>query len=259
MSLNADFRVDWREHVAVFTLNAEHNLNALTKTMITGLECCLNEMPDRGANVLIITGSGQAFCSGTDLKEASDLSSEQASEKADQFRDLFFRIYRSPIISIAAINGLALGGGLELALACRFRVAERGVKMGLPEVKLAFLPCYGGTQFLPPLIGKSRAADLMLTGRSVGAEEGLAMGLVNRMSVDRESALDQSLKLASEISQYSQGAVSRILQCINQADNSVCSVGLDFEGAMSREQGNSADAREGLQSFLEKRKPKFIR
>lgn len=252
-----DYRVDWRDDLVIFTLSAEKRLNALSRNMVDGLEKCLDAMSAKGVRAIVITGLGKAFCAGTDLREASELSHEEQCDKADRIRELFFRLQTMPLTSIAAINGHALGGGLELAMACTLRMAHPSASLGLPEVKLAVIPCYGGTQLLPSLIGKSRAADLMLTGRTIGAEEAHHIGLVNRLAEAKQPFLEQALSFSREVTGHSQRAIEDIRQCLAVASETVTQSGLTLEGQVCRAQGDSRDAKEGLRAFLEKRPPQF--
>lgn len=252
-----DYRVDWRDDLVIFTLSAEKRLNALSRNMVDGLEKCLDAMSAKGVRAIVITGLGKAFCAGTDLREASELSHEEQCDKADRIRELFFRLQTMPLTSIAAINGHALGGGLELAMACTLRMAHPSASLGLPEVKLAVIPCYGGTQLLPSLIGKSRAADLMLTGRTIGAEEAHHIGLVNRLAEAKQPFLEQALSFSREVTGHSQRAIEDIRQCLAVASETVTQSGLTLEGQVCRAQGDSPDAKEGLRAFLEKRPPQF--
>ena len=254
----SDYSVDWHEDLVVFTLNSPKRLNAVTRSMALGLRDCVDEIPRRKVRALIITGAGdKAFCSGTDLREAQELGDDAASAKADFIRDLLFRIHTMPITSVAAINGLALGGGFEIALACTFRVMSASAGVGLPEVKLAVIPAYGGTQYLPALVGFSRAADIMLTGRTVKAEEALAMGLVNRLADESQSVLDQAIAFAREVTVNSQFGINGIRQCLDGAALMATKEGLEHEKYVINNQGESPDPMEGIQAFLEKRPPKF--
>ena len=252
-----DYRVDWHDDLVIFTLSAEKRLNALSLTMVDGMEKCLDAMSAKGVRAIVITGLGKAFCAGTDLHEASELSHDEQCDKADRIRELFFRLQTMPLTGIAAINGHALGGGLELAMACTLRMAHPNAGLGLPEVKLAVIPCYGGTQLLPSLIGKSRAADLMLTGRTIAAEEAHHIGLVNRLADAKQPFLEQALSFAREVSCHSQRAIADIRQCLAAASETVTPSGLALEGQVCRAQDDSRDAKEGLRAFLEKRPPQF--
>lgn len=253
-----DFSVEWQEDLVIFTLRSPKRLNALTKSMANGLSDCIDEIPGKGVRAIVVTGEGRAFSAGTDLKEAKEMGSEAASAKADFLRDLFFRIQNLPLTSMAAVNGIALGGGMELALACTLRIAAPDASFGLPEVKLAVIPAYGGTQMLPALIGKSRATDIMLTGRTVKVSEAFSIGLVNRIASDDAPFLDQAIAYCREITANSQLAISNIRKCIDKAGAEVTRAGLDLEEAVCKSQSGSYDAGEGVRAFLEKRPPKYL-
>jgi enoyl-CoA hydratase len=239
-------------------LTRPKKLNAITLAILDGLEECLDEL-DRGrARALVIIGEGdRAFSSGTDLTESIGLDPDANRAKVNRARALLLRLRRSPITSIAALNGLAYGGGLELALACTFRMAAPGARMALPEIKLGVLPAYGGTQFLPAVIGASRALDMMLTGRSVQPDEALAMGLINRLASDGATLLDEALSFAGEVTGHSQYGIERIRRCVAASGSRVTEAGLEVEGKAFEEMMESADAMEGVQAFFEKREPHF--
>lgn len=253
-----DFSIDWQGDVVIFTLRSPRRLNALTKSMAYGLSDCIDEMPGKGVRAIIITGEGRAFCAGTDLKEAAEMGSVAATAKANFLRDLFFRIQNLPLTSIAAVNGVALGGGMELALACTLRIAAPDAGFGLPEVKLAVIPAYGGTQMLPALVGKSHATDMMLTGRTLEISEAFSIGLVNRIASADASLLDQAIAYGREITVNSQLAINNIRKCIDKAGPDVTRAGLDFEEAVCKEQSGSHDSGEGVKAFLEKRAPNYL-
>src|SRR5690606_2299516 len=160
-------------------------------------------------------------------------------------------------ISVAAINGLAFGGGLELAMACTLRLAMPGATMALPEVKLGLLPAYAGTQFLPALVGKARALEIMMTGRTLATEEALSIGLIHRVAKSDSPLLEQALGFGREVVRGSPGALSSIRQCVDAAGNQVSEAGLAVEDAAVRATFDSDDAREGVAAFLEKREPRF--
>jgi len=239
-------------------LKRPSKLNAITVAILDGLEECLDEL-DRGrARSLVIIGEGErAFSSGTDLSESVGLGADANRAKVKRARSLFLRLHRSPTTSIAALNGLAYGGGLELALACTFRIAAPDARMALPEIKLGVLPAYGGTQLLPAVIGAPRALDMMLTGRSVSTDEALAMGLINRVATDGATLLDEALSFAGEITTHSQYAIERIRRCVAASSSQVTEEALEVEGQAFHEMMESSDAMEGIQAFFEKRKPIF--
>lgn len=255
---HSDFTLDWDDQCALFRVTRPKKLNAITLAILDGLEACCDELDAGRGRALIVTGEGdRAFCAGTDLTETASIGPEASRAKGDRARDLLMRIHRSPWTSIAALNGLAYGGGLELALACTFRVAAAGVRMALPEIKLGVLPSYAGTQLLPAVVGRARALDLMLTGRAIESEEALALGLIDRVAENPGSLLDEAQALASTILCHSQFAIDRIRRCVDAAGSIVSDDGLAVEARAVEETMASEDAREGVIAFLQKREPVF--
>jgi enoyl-CoA hydratase len=253
-----DFQIDPLPDGAVFRLTRPAKLNAITRPILLGLAACLDDLEARGMRLLVITGEGErAFCAGTDLAETQEMSAAARLDKSAMARDLFARLSRSSLISVAAVNGLAFGGGLELAMACTFRVAAPHVSVSLPEIKLGLLPAYGGTQFLAALVGSARALDLMLTGRRLGAEEALAMGLLSRVVAPEEDVLARALALGREVTQFSGQAVDGIRRCVAAAGAQVTDAGLAAEDRVVRDVFVTENAREGVAAFLEKRAPVF--
>lgn len=242
----------------LFRITRPAKLNALTKPVLTALADCLDAMEAKGQRLLVITGEGsKAFCAGTDLAETQATPGPARLDKSAMARDLLVRLSRSPVLSVAAINGLAYGGGLELAMACTFRVAAPHVKVALPEIKLGVLPAYAGTQFLPALIGPARALDLMLTGRPVSADEALAMGLLSRVIAPGADVITEALALGREATQFSPQAIAGIRECVAAAAMTVTDAGLAVEDRVVREVFLSENAREGVAAFLEKRPAVF--
>ncbi|MFM8548504.1 MAG: enoyl-CoA hydratase/isomerase family protein, partial [Betaproteobacteria bacterium] len=212
------------------------------------------------ARLLVITSAGErAFCAGTDLGELKGLTLEERRAKSDASRDLLVRLHRSPLLSVAAINGLAFGGGLELAMACSLRITAAHATMSLPEIKLGLVPAYAGTQLLPTLVGKARALDLMLTGRAIDAREAHAIGLVHRIASAEGPLIDQALAFAREITRWSPGAIRAIRTCVDAAGEHLSDEGLAIEKHEVNANYGSADALEGMAAFLEKRAANFSR
>jgi enoyl-CoA hydratase len=261
LSPKGDFEVAWGEaDYVIFRLCRPAKHNALTRAILEGLDRTLEAVLARGVPALIVVGEGErAFCAGTDLAETSAMPREAAQAKGAFARDLFVRLSRAPIVSVAALNGLAFGGGLELAMACSFRIAAPHATLSLPEVKLGVLPTYGGTQFLPAIVGRARALDLMLTGRTISSHEAQAIGLVDRVSNAEASLLDQAAELVRSITRWSHVAVQSIQRCVAASGPSVSEAGLEVEAAEAAIVTASADAREGVAAFLEKRPPVFNR
>ncbi len=243
----------------VFRLNRPAKLNSLTKPMLVGLTQTLDELEaSNEATVLVIIGAGEkSFCAGTDLAEIQGMEAGPRLEKNKMARDLFFRLSQSNLVSIGALNGLAYGGGLELAMACTFRLALPHVKLSLPEIKLGLLPAYGGTQFLPALVGKDRAMDMMFTGEPIDATTGAGIGLVTRLADPSQPLLDQAIAWGSTIAGFSQPAIRAIRSCVDASGAAVTAQGLDVEDAQVRQVFGTEDAKEGVAAFLEKRAPNF--
>ena len=251
-------RIDWHKEGAYFQLTRPDKFNTITTAILDSLSHCLDEIERRRSRWLVVSGEGErAFCAGADLAEAGSMSPDEIDIKNERARTLFFQLSNSSAISVAAINGLAYGGGLELAMACTFRISARHALFSLPEVKLGVLPSYGGTQFLPAIIGYARALDLMLTGRSVNAEEALAMGLISRIASSETPLVDQARDLGALVTGYSQVAIGGIRRCVAASGSMVTTDGLAVEGVQAKSTLRSADAGEGVRAFLEKRAPVF--
>ncbi len=254
----ADFSIETLPEGALFRIERPAKMNALTRAVVQALGDCISELEARRARLLVITGAGdRAFCAGTDLGELQGLTLEERMAKSDIARALLVRLHRSRLLSVAGMNGLAYGGGLELAIACTLRIAAPHVKMSLPEVKLALVPAYAGTQLLPALIGRARALDMLLTGRAVEAEEAHAIGLIHRIAATDSSMSDQAIAFGREITRWSPTAVAAIRACIDASGDTLS----DARLAVEREQVNtnyaSADAREGMAAFLKKRPARY--
>ena len=250
-------RLETKDGIGYLTLNRPEVRNAFNQEMIDEIRAALRQVDrDETIRVLIITGAGKVFQAGADI---ADL---QAMTPMDLLRwnegvvriNAALEKLRQPVI--AAVNGAALGGGMELALACTLRVVARSAKLGLPEVKLGIIPGTGGTQRLPRLIGKGRAAEILLTGDAIGAEEALAMGLVNRVAPDGE-AVKVAEDLAGRIMANAPIAVEMAKDAMEMGKD------LPLEQAVQYSQKNCAtcfsteDMKEGVGAFLEKRKPDF--
>lgn len=242
--------------LAVLTLNRPEALNALSFDLIRAIGAALDEAAGWDIRALIVTGAGEkAFCAGADIKElmGRPLMAEKAGAELGQ--RVFAKLDTLKVPSIAAINGYAFGGGLELAMACTFRVAGPKAKMGLPEIKLGLIPGYGGTQRLPRLVGEARALEMILTGRTITAPEALAMGLVNRLA--EGDLLEAAKALAGEFMGYGLPALALARAAVQRALSMPLHEGLRTEADLSTLAYRTQDAAEGLAAFVEKRKPHF--
>jgi enoyl-CoA hydratase len=243
---------------AIFRIERPARLNALTRPVLLGLAACIDALEAGGGRLLVVIGAGdRAFCAGTDLTELQGMDGAARMAKTAMARDLLVRLSRSRLVSVAAINGLAYGGGLELAMACTLRLAAPHAAMSLPEVKLGLLPAYGGTQFLPAIVGAARATELMLTGRAVPADEAAAIGLVHRLAAAGVPLAEQALAFGREVTRFSPSAVEGIRRCLAAAGPVVTDAGLALEDEQVRAVFDGPDAREGVAAFLEKRPPVF--
>jgi enoyl-CoA hydratase len=245
-----------RDEFAVVTLNRPQALNALSNEVIRELARCFDEAEAGDARALIITGAGErAFCAGADIGEFLGRSIAEAKAAAERGQRTFARLDRLRLPSVAAINGFALGGGLELAMACTLRVATPNARLGLPEIKLGLIPGYGGTQRLPRLIGQGRALELIMTGRMLTAAEAAEMGLVNR--VVEGGAVEGAIAFAREFSGHGLLALKLAREAVQRAGDAGLSEGLDIEADLNTLAFETEDAAEGTKAFLEKRKPQF--
>ena len=253
------YEIEDRAECLIFKITRPQRLNAITVDVLDGLEQCIESLDQQSDNRgLIVTAEGErAFCAGTDLFERESLTQEQARAKTDRARNLFVRLHQAPFVSIAALNGLAFGGGLELALACCFRIAAAHVECSLPEVKLGLIPAYAGTQLLPAVVGPSRALEMMLTGRPVATVEALQMGLINRIATGDKALVDEAAEYLSSVTQHSKIAINAIRECAAAAAPQLSDHGLKVEGEYVVKVAQSEDAKEGVAAFREKRTPIF--
>ena len=244
------------DELALVTLDRPEVLNALNFELLRDLGAALDQVSMGDARVLLVTGAGdRAFCAGADIKELMGRSLQGQREGAAFGQAVFARLDTLPIPSVALINGYAFGGGLELALACTFRLAARHARLGLPEIKLGLIPGYGGTQRLPRLIGEARALEMILTGRTIEAEEAERIGLVNR--IVEGDLLEAGAGFAREMTGYSLPALRLAREAVHRGLAFPLKGGLEIEADLSTLSFQTADAVEGMMAFLEKRKPAF--
>ena len=243
---------------AVVTINRPSVLNALNKSTLDELRrAVLDLRADPDVLAIVVTGSGdKAFAAGADLNEVAALSPEQAQAQARSGQHVFDVIETLGKPTIAAVNGYALGGGCELAMACTLRIAGDTARFGQPEINLGLIPGYGGTQRLPRLVGRGVALDLLLTGRSMGAEEALRVGLVNRV-VPAAQLMETARALASELAGKPPLAARYILDAVNRGLDAPLDKAQGLEASLFGLAAATDDMREGTAAFLEKRRPAF--
>lgn len=250
---------DIADHIALVTIRRTDKLNALNSIvkkemdeLFTGLKT------NEDVYVVIITGEGEkAFVAGTDIGELTELDETSGRDFAQGGQELFNTIENLGKPVIAAVNGFALGGGCELALACTIRICSENAKFGQPEVNLGVIPGYGGTQRLPRLVGKGISHEMILTGKHIDAQEAYRIGLVNKV-VPQQQLLDEAQKLAVAIASKAQIAIRFALKAVNMTSETNLTEGLSLEATLFGRVVATGDAKEGVKAFLEKRKPEFL-
>ena len=253
-----NFQTQYSDHILTVTLSRPKALNALNLELLDNLREIIQELyQNSDTKGLILTGDGdKAFVAGADIKEISSLTPQQALELSKNGQELFSMIENCPKPVIAAINGFALGGGCELAMACHIRIATENAKFGQPEVTLGLIPGYGGTQRLTQSVGRGKALELMLTADMISAHDAKALGLVNHVVSNRDELMDLANAIMKRIIANAPIAIANIIKSVN--------AGYEFEGAGYRiESENFAgcteteDFKEGTNAFIQKRKPNF--
>ncbi|MBI1395026.1 MAG: enoyl-CoA hydratase [Betaproteobacteria bacterium] len=244
------------DEFALLTINRPDALNALSFSLIEDIGHALDAVARSSARALVVTGAGEkAFCAGADIKELTDRTLIEQRRGAELGQAVFSKLDRLPMASIALVNGYAFGGGCEIALACTFRLATPNARFGLPEIKLGLIPGYGGTQRLPRLIGEARALEMILTGRPVPAAEALQVGLVNR--IVEPPPQDAAFAFAREFTCHGMLGLQFAREAVKRAASTTLEEGLRAEADLSTLAYRTADAAEGMQAFIEKRKPEF--
>jgi len=247
-----------KDFIGILTINRPDKMNALSTELTTELKQALDEIEeDRDLRVLVITGAGdKAFVAGADINELVDRDA-RIGRRVSRFRqELFSRVENLPVPVIAAVNGFALGGGLELALACNIRIASEKAKFGAPEVKLGIIPGDGGTQRLPRLVGLGRAMEMVVTGDFVGAEEAYRIGLANKVVPDEE-LMETTMALAKKIASRPPLAVKYAKEAVNRSQEGDAASGYALESYLHALSCTTEDKKEGVAAFLEKRKGEF--
>ena len=234
-------------------------VNALGRAVLEQLAAAAEQVnADARVKCVIVTGGGQmAFVAGADIAEMGALATADDVEKLVRLgQTAFARIEDAPKPWIAAVNGVCLGGGLELAMACHLRIAGDRAKLGQPEINLGTIPAFGGSQRLPRIVGQAEAAELLLTGDQIAATEALRIGLVNRV-VPQAEVMKHAHDLARRIASKSAVAVRHLMQLVGRSREASLEAGFEMEVRAARELAGSADSREGIRAFLEKRQPVF--
>jgi enoyl-CoA hydratase len=244
------------DHIYIITINRPEKLNALNATVIRELGEAVQEVYDNELiRAAIITGSGaKAFAAGADIRGFAGLTKEEGMALAKIGLDIFFKIENAPKPIVAAVNGFALGGGCELAMACHFRICSDNAQFGQPEVSLGLIPGYGGTQRLTKYIGKGPALETMLTGNTINAQSALQYGLVNHVT-SAEELLNKTRSILQLIVSKAPLAISKCITAVNAASANVD--GYALENKLFGECFATEDMKEGTTAFLEKRKPIF--
>jgi enoyl-CoA hydratase len=250
--------VEARNRIAFVTINRPDKLNALNEQAKAELKQAFERLrDDADVDVVILTGSGEkSFVAGTDIKELTELNSGSGRSFSEGGQAVFNLIENLVKPVIAAVNGYALGGGCELALACHIRFASENARFGQPEVNLGIIPGYGGTQRLARLVGKGKAMEMILTGDQIDAHEALRIGLVNKV-VPQAELLKAAEELAAKITTKGQLAVRTALKAVNATHETSLSDGQTLEARLFGDSCGTQDFKEGTRAFLEKRKPAF--
>jgi enoyl-CoA hydratase len=245
-------------HIATVTINRPDKLNALNTTVKKEMRELFESLKkDDEVYVVILTGAEEkSFVAGTDIGELVELEEQSGKEFAKGGQEIFSLIENLGKPVIAAVNGFALGGGCELALACTIRIASDNARFGQPEVNLGIIPGYGGTQRLARLVGKGIAQEMILTGNHIDAHEAHRIGLVNKV-VPQPQLLEEAKSIAATIVKKGQIAVRFALKAVNMTDETNLTEGLELEASLFGKCAATADSKEGAKAFLEKRKPEF--
>lgn len=247
-----------RSNYGIITLNRPDKLNALNFQLFTELDTLIKEIElDESINALILTGSGdKAFAAGADIKELNSSNVRSGKQFSEFGSKVMLRLEQLRIPVIAAINGFALGGGLELALSCHIRFASEKAKMGQPEVNLGIIPGYGATQRLPKIVGKAKALELIISAKTIDAQYAKSIGLVNDVFPNDE-LLPKTIEFVELVLTKAPLAVSAAVECVNSSQNLDLQEGLAYESFRFGDICGTQDFKEGTSAFLEKRNPNF--
>ena len=249
--------IEKQEDICIVKINNPQAMNALNSTVLSELDCAFSQIEsDQTIKVVILTGEGRAFVAGADISQMSTMSSAEGKAFGEQGAAVFRKIEQLKVPVIAAVNGFALGGGCELAMACDIRIASAKAKFGQPEVGLGITPGFSGTQRLPRLVGMGVAKELIYTADIIGADEAYRIGLVNKVA-EPEALMDQAIEMAKKIASKAPIAVRYSKEAINRG----CQVDIDTAIAIEANLFGlcfaSEDQKEGMSSFLNKKAPEF--
>tara|TARA_B100001248_G_scaffold261357_1_gene252278 strand:+ start:2940 stop:3731 length:792 start_codon:yes stop_codon:yes gene_type:complete len=249
---------EFKDDLCIIGVDREEALNAMNINILNELyDNITYSINDKNIRAIIITGSGdKAFIAGADIRVMEKLDKKDGKEFGELGQKVANTIEQSSKPIIAAINGFALGGGCEIALACHLRFASKNAKFGQPEVKLGLIPGWGGTQRLPRIVGKGNATELIIGGHVINSDEAFRIGLVNKV-FDQDKLLDETISFSKIIINNGPLAVTKALKCINDSFNYSLKEGLKKEIAVFSDLFESKETDEGLKAFLEKRKPNF--
>jgi len=247
-----------KDDIGILTVNRPDKLNAISNELTSELSSLMDELEkDDKLRVLVITGAGdKAFVAGADIQELVDRDARMGRRVSRERQEIFSRIENLPVPVIAAVNGYALGGGLELALACNIRVCSEKAQFGAPEVKLGIIPGDGGTQRLPRLVGLGRGMEMVITGDFIDAQEAYRIGLVNKV-VPPEELMKVAIELAQKIASRPPLAVRYAKEAVNRSQEGDAASGFALESYLHALTCTTEDKKEGVAAFLEKRKGKF--
>jgi 2-(1,2-epoxy-1,2-dihydrophenyl)acetyl-CoA isomerase len=249
--------------ICLLTLNRPDRLNALTVQAAKDFNAAVSEALESGARVIVLTGAGRAFCAGGDLREMQEIASREGrveaffDEPLQILNESILLIRQTPVPFIAAVNGVASGGGCNLALACDLVIAAESAKFNQAFIKIGLVPDCGGTFMLPRLVGWKRAAELMFTGNLISAAQAAEMGMINSVAADGE-LMSQVMAMAEQLAQAPTAAIGQIKKLLEASAINDYGSQLDNERKAQIESGKTKDFTEGVSAFLEKRPPRFV-
>lgn len=248
--------VEFRDQIAILTINRPESLNALNTSVLQELSSVLDELKEKQVRVCIITGAGKAFVAGADISEMVGKGQAEGEAFGRFGQSVFQKITQMPYIVIAAVNGYALGGGCELAMACDIRIASENARFGQPEVKLGLIPGFGGNIMFTKLLGVGHALFYLTTADMLDANEAYSLGLVQKV-VPSQSLLDECLNISQKILSQGKTAIQKVKEVVWKTINLPIEEALNIEAKEFGKLFDNVEAKEGMRAFLEKRKPNW--